>query len=44
MGAAKLRLQWLGTMGPEHVINRHLSPVALLFYDGRLFVVGANRG
>jgi outer membrane protein assembly factor BamB len=43
VGAANLRLQWLGTMGPEHVINRHLSPVAPLFHDGRLFVVGRDR-
>ena len=43
VGAANLRVQWLGTMGPEHVVNRHLSPVAPLFQDGRLFVVGRNR-
>ena len=37
-----LQIQWFGRPGPRHINDRHHRPMAPLYKDGRIFVIGNN--
>jgi len=37
-----MRIQWFGRPGPRHINDRHHRPMAPLYKDGRVFVIGNN--